>query len=233
MFPGLTEHLRKKVNLWLYATYIFKGCHSNVKTMVVISQKVPKSLFTTGLLAYPFTLCTGTVPILGSNTVLSELITPEKGGKIEKGLHCSKKKKKKRPSKKKTRSHQSTGSRQPSTRLLLTGSKCDIAQVSTDPSPFPLRMQRARVIPHVLQQASAGTVAMDQQTPDNLLPSSKFSMCSNPQSPSGLKGALQSFGVCQAFSLALGCCLTLCNASFIVLFFFFKNRVRIAVPAYY
>lgn len=89
MFPGLTEHLRKKVNLWLYVTYIFKGCHSNVKAMVAISQKVPKSLFTTGLLAYPFTLCTGTVLILGSNAVLSELITPEKGGKIEKGLHCS------------------------------------------------------------------------------------------------------------------------------------------------
>lgn len=75
VFPGPKECLRKKVNLRLYATYIFKGCNSNVKTMVVISQKVPKLLFTTGLLAYPFTLCTGTVLVLGSNTVLSDLIT--------------------------------------------------------------------------------------------------------------------------------------------------------------
>lgn len=70
---------------------------------------------------------------------------------------------------------------------------------------------------------------MDQQTPDNSLPSSKFFMCSNPRSPLGLKDALQCFGVCQTFCLALRCRLPLLNA--LLLLFIFKNRVKIAVPA--
>lgn len=89
------------------------------------------------------------------------------------------------------------------------------------------RMQRSRIIPHLPPCKSSGTVVMDQQTPDNLLPSSEFFMCSNSWSPLRLKGAPQCFGVWQAFCLALKCCLPLFDAP--LLLFISKNAFKIAV----
>lgn len=91
------------------------------------------------------------------------------------------------------------------------------------------RVQRSQIIPHLPPCKSSGTVAMDQQTPDNLLPSSEVFMCSNSWSPLRLKGALRRFGVCQAFCLALKCCLLLFDAP--LLLFISKNTFKIAVPA--
>lgn len=80
----------------------------------------------------------------------------------------------------KKQQNQSAASIQLPAHLHVLGcSRHEIPQISTDIFPVPLRIQKAWIIPHWPWQEFAETVAMDQQTPDSLLASSKFFIHSN------------------------------------------------------
>lgn len=189
--------------------------------------------------AYPFTFCRGTVLLLRSNTGLTDLVTW--GGKkncIDIRNACKAKNQAMRHSprlrqrKKRTQENQVPPVKWKKTTIYMTTLELQKMWGHSHqhrPLSSSTRMQRSQIIPHLPPCKSSGTVATDQQTPDNLLPSSEFFMYSNSWSPLGLKGALQCFGVCQTFCLALKCCLPLFDAP--LLLFISKNTLKIAVPA--